>query len=41
MEEFHTLDAILKLTVEQICECKCNERKIGSMGATIWKQLHA
>lgn len=40
MEEFHTLDAIMKLTVQQISECKCNERKIGSLGATIWKQLH-
>ena len=40
MEEFHTLHAILNLSVEQLSECKCNGRKLGSMGQTIWKQLH-
>lgn len=41
MEEFHTLQAILNLSVEQLAECKCNGRKFGSMAPAIWNQLHS
>jgi hypothetical protein len=41
MEEFHTLQAILNLSVEQLAECKCNGRKFGTMAPAIWNQLHS